>query len=73
VLVRGYMSVLLSGSTAATKGGTVFVWTGNTGTAHPVLGGFEAATSTACIALPASTYFTGPADSNGITEIAFNI
>lgn len=72
VLVRGYMTVILQGSTAAAKAGTVYLYTSTTGTAHPVVGGFEAATSSGAIALPRA-YFMGPADSNGIVEVAFNI
>lgn len=73
ILKRGYMTVLLSGATAAAKGGTVYVYIGASATNHPVIGGIEAATSSNAIALPAGCYFMGPADSGGITEIAFNI
>ncbi len=73
ILKRGYMTVLLSGATAAAKGGTVYIYIGASATNHPVIGGIEAATSTNAIALPAGCYFMGPADANSITEIAFNI
>jgi hypothetical protein len=72
ILKHGYMNVLLQGATAATKGGSVFIYIGATSTAHPFCGGIEAATSSNAILLP-STYFMGPADSNSITEIGFNI
>ena len=73
ILKRGYMSVRLQGPTAAVKGGTVYLWQGATDTSHLVVGGVEAATGTSVITMGASTYFMGPADSNGITEIGFNI
>jgi hypothetical protein len=72
VLVRGYMTVLLQGPTAATKAGPVFLYTTTTSTSHPSIGGFEAATSSGAVLLPRA-YFMGPADSNGIVEVAFNI
>jgi len=73
VLKRGYVDVALGGTTAAAKGGTVFVRVATPSTGKP-LGGFEAASDTTnTVALPSNTYFTGPADAFGITEIAFNI
>jgi hypothetical protein len=73
VMVRGYMSVLLSGTTAAAKGGAVYVWVqaSNTSGNH-VQGGWEAATSTGSI-LIANSYWMGPADTNNITEVAFQM
>jgi hypothetical protein len=72
VLKRGYMMVKLNGTTAAVKNGTVYVRT-VTGT-FTVIGGIEAlADSTNTFAMTGNTYFTGPADSNGNVEVAFNI
>jgi hypothetical protein len=73
VLIRGYMSVLLSNpTTAAVKGGAVYIWTAASTGAH-IQGGWEAATSSGNVVLVANSYFMGPADSNNITEIAFNM
>ena len=72
VLKRGYINVTLNGSTAAAKGGTVYVRVAAAATGKPI-GGIEAASdSTNTIALT-NAYFTGPADASGNTEIAFNI
>jgi hypothetical protein len=68
VLRFGYVSVLLSGSTAATKGGQVYVWTAAASGTH-IVGGWEAATSGSTITIP-QAFFTGPADANSITEIS---
>jgi hypothetical protein len=73
ILKRGYVMVSLGGVAAATKGGTVYVRVAGAAAGKP-LGGFEAAAdSTNTVALPSNTYFTGPADAYGVTEIAFNI
>jgi hypothetical protein len=75
ILRRGYVSVALGGTAAATKGGTVYVRVAGAAAGKP-LGGFEAAadaTPANTIAMPASWEFTGPADAYGITEIAVNI
>jgi hypothetical protein len=73
ILKRGYFMASLGGTTAAAKGGTVYVRVATPSAGKP-LGGFEAAAdSTNTVALPSNTYFTGPADAYGITEIAFNI
>ncbi|MBB3004369.1 hypothetical protein FHX57_006751 [Paraburkholderia tropica] len=73
ILKRGYVNVLLGGTTAAAKGGTVYVRVAAAATGKP-LGGFEAAAdSTNTIAMPSNWYFTGPADAYGITEVAVNI
>jgi len=72
VMVRGYMTVLLSGVAAATKGAPVFIWTATSASNHPQ-GGFEAvASSGSTLALP-SSYFMGPADASGNVEIGFRI
>lgn len=73
ILKRGYVNVVLGGTTAAAKGGPVYVRVATPSTGKP-LGGFEAASDTTnTVALPSNWYFTGPADTYGITEIAVNI
>jgi hypothetical protein len=74
VLKRGYIMVQIGGTTAAIKGGPVFVRISGAATGK-VIGDFEAlADGGNTVALPIQNYyFTGPADANGITEIAFNI
>lgn len=73
ILKRGYVMVSLGGTTAAAKGGTVYVRVATPSGGKP-LGGFEAAAdSTNTIAMPSNWYFTGPADAYGITEVAVNI
>ena len=72
VLKRGYMSVLLSGSTAATKGAPAYVWTAAATGSH-IVGGWEVSYTSGSTIAVANSYFTGPADSNNITELAFNI
>ncbi|AOY96862.1 hypothetical protein BKK79_35810 [Cupriavidus sp. USMAA2-4] len=73
ILKRGYVNVQLNGATAAAKGGTVYVRVANASAGKPI-GGFEAAADGAnTVAMPASWYFTGPADAYSITEIAINI
>lgn len=73
VLKRGYVNVNLGGTTAAAKGGLVYVRVATPSAGKP-LGGFEAAAdSTNTVVLPGNTYFTGPADAYNVTEIAFNI
>lgn len=74
ILKRGYMTVTLNGPTAAAKGGAVWIYLGTTNATHAVLGGVEAATAAGQTSIQvANSYFMGPADSNGIVEIAFNI
>lgn len=72
VLIRGYMSVLLSGTVAAVKGGPVYIWTAAASGSH-IVGGFEAANPSGSGITVANSYFMGPADANGITEIAFQM
>jgi hypothetical protein len=73
VLKRGYMTVQLQGPTAAAKGGPVYIYTSTTSSTHPVIGGIEAGSSTNAVLLSSNSYFMGPADSNGMVEIAFNL
>lgn len=69
LMKRGYMIVSLQNSTAATKGGQVYIR--DTTSGQLVLGGIEAG-ATGCIAVTGA-YFMGPADSSGYVEIAVNI
>ncbi|MBN3848632.1 hypothetical protein G3N58_17645 [Paraburkholderia sp. Ac-20342] len=72
ILKRGYINVQLNGTTAAAKNGAVYVRVANASGGKPI-GGFEAASDTTNTVLLTNAYFTGPADTNSITEIAFNI
>lgn len=76
ILKSGYIMVNLAGAAAALKGSPVFVWVAASSGSH-VQGGFEAAaTGGSTVALDATGdryYFNGPADSNGIVELAFNL
>ena len=73
VLVRGYLDVVVNGATAAVKNGLVYVRVAAAAAGKPI-GGIEAAADGGnTIVLPAHTYFMGPADANGNTEIAVNI
>lgn len=72
VLKRGYLNVKLNGTTPAAKGGTVYVRLANASSGKPI-GGFEAADDSTNTDVLPNAYFTGPADSSGNTEIAFNI
>lgn len=70
VLKRGYMSVPLDNGTAS-KGAAVYVRvTVNGGLA---VGNIETASDSAKCVVVAGAYFTGPADANGIVEVAYNI
>lgn len=72
IMRRGYMSVLLSGSTPALKGGQVYIWTAAATGTH-IVGGYESTNPNANgFALP-STTFEGAADALGVTEIAYNL
>ena len=71
ILKRGYVNVMLSGigKPAPVKGGPVHIWTA-AAAGGEVVGGFT--TDPAGLAIPIA-YFTGSADSNGNTEIAWNL
>ena len=71
-LLRGYISVLLSGPTAPVKDGPVWVRI-QTPSAGKFVGGFEAAADGGNTVAVVGARFTGPADASGNTEIAFNI
>ena len=70
LLKRGYFSAALAAGTAA-RGAQVFVRiTAGSGRA---VGAIETAADAGnCVAV-VGAFFTGPADANGITEIAYNI
>jgi hypothetical protein len=69
VLKAGYVAVLLTGSTAAVKGGQVYVYTSASSGAN-VLGGITASATNAVAW--GGAYFTGAADASGNVEIAIN-
>lgn len=72
-LVQGFIMVQLNtGVTAPTKGGRVFVWCAATAGDH-VQGGYETEGSTGnTVELDPRYTYNGPADENGITELACN-
>jgi hypothetical protein len=73
ILKRDYMTVLLNGAVAAAPNGLVYVRVATPAAGKP-LGGFEAAADGGnTIVMPAGTYFRGPADAGGNTEIAWRI
>lgn len=72
VLRRGCIAVLLSGSSAAVKGGQVYIWTAAASGTH-IVGGFESTDPTSSGITLTGAKFRGPADANGITEIEFNL
>ena len=71
VMKSGYATVLLSGTSAAVKGGPVYIWTAAASGTH-IVGGFEATNPSGNgIAWPGA-YFMGPADASSNVEIAVN-
>lgn len=72
VLRMGYMTVLLSGSTAAVKGNQVYIWTAAASGSH-ITGGFESSNPGGSGILLTGGLFMGPADANGNVEICFNV
>lgn len=72
VLKRGYIMIQLGGTASATKNGAVYVRINGAATGK-VIGDFEAASDGGNTVALTNAYFTGAADSNGITELAFNI
>jgi hypothetical protein len=70
---RGFMIVQLnSASPAVVKGQAVGIFLGPTTAGNPAGGVTGAAPGAAVLALP-NTYFQGPADASGLTEVAFNL
>lgn len=73
-LKRGYISVLLKGAVAAAKDAQVYVVTtagGGLNVGDIVAQANQAGSTT--VVPPQTCLFTGPADANGVTEVAFNI
>lgn len=69
----GYIMATLSGTAAAVKGAPVYVWIAASTGSH-IQGNFEAAaTGGSTIQIDSKTTFNGPADANGVVEIAINI
>jgi hypothetical protein len=68
---RGFMTVLLSGGGPVVKGGTIYV--GTVGAQAGLVYGTAAAAGATPITLDSKSYFNGPADAKGITEIAVNL
>ncbi len=72
ILKRGYMSIQLNGGASVVKGGQVYIRVAAAASGKP-LGGFEGAADSTNTVAPAGLFFTGPADSNGNVEVAYNI
>lgn len=72
VMKRGFLTVALGGSTAAVKGGVVNLWVAASTGAH-VQGQVEAAATAGSTIVIPNTFFEGPADANGITELQYNL
>lgn len=71
ILKRGYIQVQCNAGTPALNG-TVYIRYANSDSTHPVAGIEAAAVGSTTVALT-NCYFTGPADANGLVEIAFNL
>jgi hypothetical protein len=70
ILKSGYIMVFVVGTPA--KGAPVFIWVAAASGNH-VVGGWEAVASGAnTIQLDGKSYFNGPPDANGITELVYN-
>ena len=72
ILRRGFMTVILGGSTAAVKHGIVYVWTAASSGAH-VQGQVEAASPGGSGFELYRCWFRGPADASGNVEIEVNL
>jgi hypothetical protein len=72
ILKRGYISVRLFGTTSASKGGAVYIWTAASSGANTP-GGFVAANPGGSGFQVTNAYFTGAADADGNAEIAYNL
>lgn len=71
-LRRGYMTIKLNGGATVAKGDQVYIRVANAAAGKPV-GGFEGASDSTNTVAPAGLVFTGPADSTGNVEVAYNI
>lgn len=69
-LRHGFMSVVCNGAGPAVKNAPVYVRVGAAAAGKPI-GGLEAAADGANTVLLPRTYYTGPADGSGNTEISF--
>lgn len=69
VLRSGYITVLLSGSTDAVKGGQVYVWTAAATGTH-IVGGWESTDPSSNGFAVTGARFMGPAGAGNIVEIA---
>jgi hypothetical protein len=72
VLRKGFINVFLSGTTPAIKAGQVYIWTAVASGSH-ITGGWEAANPGGSGILVTGATFSGAADANGMTEIAFHV
>lgn len=72
VLRRGCMTVLLSGTTGAVKGGQVYIWSAAPVGSH-IMGGIEAANPGASGFALTNCFFRGAADAQGNIEIEWNL
>ncbi|WP_448952139.1 structural cement protein Gp24 [Labrys neptuniae] len=72
VLRRGYMMAQVNGAAAATKNGQAYIRVAAAAAGKPI-GGIEAAADSTNTIAPVGLVFTGPADANGNTELAYNI
>jgi hypothetical protein len=72
VLRRGFMTVLLGGSTAATKHAPAYVWTAASSGTH-VQGQVEVTNPSGNGFALYRTWFRGPADASGNVEIEINL
>lgn len=73
MLASGLIMVQLNAASAAVlNGGAVYVWTAVTSGGH-TQGGLEGASGGGSTILLPGCYFNGPADSGGVTELAFNL
>lgn len=75
VMKRGYMTVTLQGTTAAAKGGPVYVRIAGTPPTGGRIGGYEAAPDSTAANTPLlpNAYWMGAADSMGNCELAYNL
>jgi hypothetical protein len=69
-MMRGFMTVLLGGTTAAINGGQVYVWSAASSGSH-VQGQVEAANPGGSGFAVTGALFSGPADASGNTEISY--
>jgi len=71
-LKRGYMAVQLNGGATVAKGGQAYIRVAAAASGKPI-GGIEGAADSTNTIAPAGLVFMGPADANGIVEVAYNI